>query len=490
MVDAKTDGLYRDYEGYTPAENVSGSVTSGNVGNKSGTLTLKLYYKATTYHVTYVLNHPGAKNSAFNKDTYAFGTGMQLRGATCEGKVFDGWYLDADCTLYTDCIATNQSGDVTLYAAWKDPEPDDSEDTINVTGVTLNKTELALTVGTSETLAAVIAPADATDTSVTWSTSNEKVAAVDTNGKVTAVAKGTAVITVTTTDGQMTASCTVTVTEQSIPDNPTPDEPTSDNPAPEDPTSGAPKTVKVTGVTISKTKLTLAKGKKAKLTAAVAPANATNKKVTWNSANKKVATVSQTGQIKAVGKGTTNITVTTADGKKTATCKVTVTIPSKKVKLNTKKVYVVAGKSVKVKATMTPSNTTDKVTWSTSNKKVATVKKGKITAKKKTGKATITAKTTSGKKTTLTVYVVKKAKKSISIKLNKKTLTLKKGKQYNLKATVKPSKSTDTLKWKSSNKKVASVDAFGTVVGKKKGKAKITVTTTSGKKYTCKVTVK
>lgn len=250
-----------------------------------------------------------------------------------------------------------------------------------------------------------------------------------------------------------------------------------------------PQTVKVTGVKLNKSKLTLAKGKSVTLKATVAPANATNKAVTWKSSKKKVVTVDKNGKIKAVGKGTATITVTTADGSKKATCRVTVNIPSTKVKLNTKKLYIVKGKSVKVKATMTPATSTDKVTWSTSKKKVATVKSGKITAKK-VGTATITAKTTSGKKATVKVYVVKKAKKSTSVKLNKKSLTLKKGAKYTLVPTVKPSNSTDTVKWTSSRKKIATVDAFGTVTAKKKGTTTITAKTTSGKKYTCKVKVK
>ena len=84
-------------------------------------------------------------------------------------------------------------------------------DSVAVTGVTLDKTELALTVGGEETLTATVAPANATDKNVTWATSNDQVAAVD-NGKVTAVGAGEATITVTTADGGFKATCTVTVT--------------------------------------------------------------------------------------------------------------------------------------------------------------------------------------------------------------------------------------------------------------------------------------
>lgn len=82
---------------------------------------------------------------------------------------------------------------------------------VAVTGISLNKTSLNLTAGASETLTATIEPADATNTNVTWSSGDVSVATVDNNGKVTAVAAGTATITVTTADGSFTATCEVTV---------------------------------------------------------------------------------------------------------------------------------------------------------------------------------------------------------------------------------------------------------------------------------------
>ena len=81
-----------------------------------------------------------------------------------------------------------------------------------VSGVSLNKTTLSLVAGTNETLTATVAPTDATNKEVTWSSSNEAVATVDAAGKVTAVVAGTADITATTKDGGKTATCSVTVT--------------------------------------------------------------------------------------------------------------------------------------------------------------------------------------------------------------------------------------------------------------------------------------
>ncbi len=157
--------------------------------------------------------------------------------------------------------------------------------------------------------------------------------------------------------------------------------------------------------------------------------------------------------------------------------------------MNVKDIYVVKGKKVSFKATMNPIDSTDKLKWDSSKKSVATVKNGKVTAKK-TGTAVITASTTSGKKVTCKIHVVKRAKKSTAVTLNKKQLTMKTGGICLLKAKMKPFDSTDIIKWKSSNKKIATVDQFGTVKAKKAGKVKITAMTSSGKKVTCVIEVK
>jgi uncharacterized protein YjdB len=167
-----------------------------------------------------------------------------------------------------------------------------------VTGITLSQTTLSLTAGGSSTLTATVAPSDATNKTVSWTSSNTGVATVS-NGKITAKKVGTATITCTANDGSgKTATCKVTV-----------------------------KAVKVTKITLSKKKVTLKKGKTIKLKVKkLIPANVTNKNVTWKSSNKKVATVDKNGKVKAVGKGTAIITCTAKDGSKVkSTCTVKVT---------------------------------------------------------------------------------------------------------------------------------------------------------------------
>ena len=129
------------------------------------------------------------------------------------------------------------------------------------------------------------------------------------------------------------------------------------------------------------------------------------------------------------------------------------------------------------------------VKWSSSNKKVATVNKNGLVKAKKKGSTVITAK--AGKKK-YKCKVTVKALKVKSLKLNEKTLTLKKGKKATLKATASPANASNKgVTWKSSNKKVATVNSKGVVTAKKNGTATITATAKDGskKRATCKVTV-
>ena len=167
---------------------------------------------------------------------------------------------------------------------------------IEVTSVSLNKTSLTLEIGESETLTATVLPSNATDKSVTWTSSAQSVATVA-NGRITAIGGGTATITATTSNGK-TATCSVTVNEP------------------------APEIIEVTSISLSQTSLTLEIGESQALTATVLPSNATAKSVTWTSSVQSVATVAN-GKVTAVGSGTATITATTSNGK-TATCTVTV----------------------------------------------------------------------------------------------------------------------------------------------------------------------
>lgn len=167
-----------------------------------------------------------------------------------------------------------------------------------VTGVSLNTNVLTILTGLTYQLETTVSPSDACgDKSVSWSSSDNNIATVSNNGLVTAVASGSAVITVTTTVDSHTATCAVEVSEP---------------------------TVAVTSITINENSLNIIVGNTSQLVATVLPNNATDKSVTWTSSNVNVATVDLNGVVSGVASGDAVITVTTVDGGYTAQCSVSV----------------------------------------------------------------------------------------------------------------------------------------------------------------------
>lgn len=208
----------------------------------------------------------------------------------------------------------------------------------------------------------------------------------------------------------------------------------------------------------------------------------------WTSSKKSVATVDKNGKITATSKeGTAVITVTLASKK---TAKVTVTVKmirTTKLTKVPKTLSLTTGKKYTLKPVVTPSNSQEKVTYKSSNTKIATVSSTGVITAKKVGKVTITVQ--SGKQKATVTLTVKKAPalKAIKNVPTKKTIT--KGKTYTLKPQLYPSGAIAKITYTTSNKSIATVDSKGKITAKKKGTAVITV---KAGKFTakCKVTVK
>ena len=318
----------------------------------------KLYASGSTGEFTITFNAQGGVSSASTMATVG-GKLPSLPTATYGTKHFDGWFMTSTggSIISTSTVFTENK---TVYALWDTAK--------SVTGVTLDKESATVNMGGSLKLNATVSPADATDPSVVWSSSDNTVATVDNSGNVTPVKTGTARITVTTNDGGKTATCDVTV--QHVP---------------------------IESVTLNKTTAILSVGDTVTLTPTVTPTTADVKTVTWESSATTIATVDQNGVVTAVAAGTATITVKTVVSEKTATC--TITVATKRVtgltmdataSMNT-------GGKLTLSAVIAPADADVKtINWSSSNTDIATVdSNGQITALK-AGEVIITAETVDG----------------------------------------------------------------------------------------------
>ena len=244
---------------------------------------------------------------------------------------------------------------------------------IQATGISLNKATLSIPVGSQETIVATVRPSNATDQTVSWASSSTGTATVTPTGLVTGISAGSATITATTVSGGWTATCQVTVYQP---------------------------TVHVTGVSLNKTSLTLDTNAHETLAAAIQPTDATNKAVNWASSSTAIATVSSTGLVTGVSVGTATITVTTADGNKTATCEVTVIAAPIRVTgitLNKYTLSLTSGTQEALTATVRPDNATNKnVKWQSYSTSIAEVNNNGLVTAKNPGDAYIQATTEDG----------------------------------------------------------------------------------------------
>ena len=330
---------------------------------------------------------------------------------------------------------------------------------INVTGVSVVPGTATIVEGTTQQLSATVSPSNADDTSVNWSSSNTTIATVDTNGLVTAVAEGTATLTVTTTDGSFEATSTITVERAAI---------------------------NVTGVSVIPDITTLVAGNTQQLSATVSPSNADNQGVNWSSNNTSVATVNQNGFVTAVSQGSATITVTTIDGNFLATSVITVeaaSIPVTGININPSSVIVVEGATELLIATILPVDADDpSVIWLSSSTTIATVDSNGLVTAITEGSATITAATNNGNFSASSVITVEPASVAVTgINVNPGSATIVEGATELLAATVQPANADDpSVIWFSSNTTSATVDSNGLVTAISEGSATITATTNDG----------
>lgn len=217
--------------------------------------------------------------------------------------------------------------------------------TVPVESITLNKTKITLNKGESETLIATITPNDATENTITWTSSNIFMASVDSNGKVTAMGAGN--VTITAKAGSKVASCAVKVI------------------------------VPVESITLNMDAITLNEGESVTLKATIIPKDASDQAVTWSSSDESIVTVDQKGKINAIKQGSADILARIDD--KQATCKVTVIKNVTSISLDKESLTLLVGETSTLTATVLPDDATDKtITWITYDSNVATVENGVV----------------------------------------------------------------------------------------------------------------
>ena len=336
--------------------------------------------------------------------------------------------------------------------------------TYKVTGIALNKAALALEEGGTEDLVATIAPANASNKNVNWTSSDPSVARVNSNGRVVGISAGEATISATTADGGYSAMCTVTV---------------------------GVRAVRAVGVVLNTNALTIDRGETFKLIPTIVPDNTTDRSCLWSTTDSRIATVDEDGTVTGIAPGTAKITVTTVDGAFTDICDVQVEVPVTGVSIDRETLRLSKGRTWPLQVTVAPEDATNKViSWTSSDPGVATVNSEGVVTTVEAGTATITARTVDGNLTdTCTVTVIIPAG---GIALEEEDIIVYKGGTYTLTPILSPMDVTDgMISWASTRPDIASVDGNGKVTGLAGGQTLITATTVSGGYVAeCMVTVK
>ena len=282
---------------------------------------------------------------------------------------------------------------------------DDAPTTVPVSGIKLDKSSLSLEIGEKATLTATIAPSDATNKSITWSSANSSIATVN-NGVVEGIATGETTITAKTNDGGFTASATVKVVTEKVP---------------------------VEGIDMTYTRV-IKEGQEGEITICFSPRNATNTNATIILSAPDVLSVEYKGSsqnpmlpsswpcytVKGLKAGTCNVTAVSEDGGFEYECTVTVLPIIKVTEINLwpTSAIIKAGQNQQFTATILPSNADNKeVEWSSSDTSIATVDANGLVTGVANGEATITAtaKDGSGVKASTTITVVGEKPTSITV---------------------------------------------------------------------------
>ncbi len=400
-----------------------------------------------------------------NGDTFALSAVVLPANATNKSVVWSSSDPNMATVSQNGTVTARAEGNVTIMVKTVDGNYSDTSSitietgVVAVSSVVVSPDQRTLVIGNNLSLEAEVLPADATNKSVSWSTSHPSVAIVDQNGSVTAVSSGQAIITATTADGNKKDTATISVENAVIP---------------------------VTSVTISVPDASMTIGDTMDLTAVILPGSATNQGISWTSSNPGIAAVNASGRVSAIAQGAVTITVTTADGNRTASVSLTIesiVVPVSSITVSPAQITMLAGNSEQLSGAILPANATNKtVSWSSSQPEIATVNaSGRVTALSE-GATSITATTADGNKTATALISVESGDIPVSsLSISPEEATLQIGTSTTLSRTILPADATDkSMNWNSSNPSVATVNQIGRVTALSAGVVTITAVTSDG----------
>ncbi|MEG0826444.1 MAG: Ig-like domain-containing protein, partial [Bacilli bacterium] len=326
-------------------------------------------------------------------------------------------------------------------------------------GLTINKKEISIAKEENYQLKSNYV------SNIEWYSSNNKIAIVDQKGYVRGINNGEAIITVINNYGRMD---TVKVNVKG---------------------NGVP----VSKILVNKDQITIQTGKSYKLKAEIIPKNATNKEITWETMDNRIAQVTDDGMIVGKIEGNTVITGYSSNNKQVV-IRVFVTkgsVSIDELEINPSSLTIIKGDTYQLRATLIPSNVSDKkVIWNSSNTNIVSITESGLIKANKTGSVVISA--TSNGVTGKAVINVRTSITEISnIDIKENDIEIDAGKTKNLTVAYLPSNASNkNFSWISSNETIATISNKGVITGKKEGTVTITVSSSNGKKDSINVNVK
>jgi uncharacterized protein YjdB len=395
------------------------------------------------------LNAKALPENAMNKEISWSSNDTSVATVDSNGKVTT---LEAGSCVIT---ATSQDSGVTARCTLTVLQP--------ITGIYLNTSSKTIMKGEKFVIIPTITPSDADNKNVTYTSSDDSIAKVDSSGIVTGMKGGQAIIIAKTEERGLIASCQVTVQEF------------------------------VSDVSVSSKVSKVNIGETSQLTATVTTETATNRTISWSSSNNSVLTVDQNGKIKGIRVGKATVYARATDGSgMSGSVSIEVINPVTSISVSPTSVSIPEGRSTKVSATVSPSNATYRdVEWSSSDTSIATVDyDGEITGLK-AGVCKVYATSSDGNevvgicKVTVTPIVA-----ATGITINSKSITMLAGQTRTLTARIKPTKSTESIKWVSGDTSVATVSSSGVVTSRGQGSTEIyAISSETGVESSCEVIV-